>query len=170
MGSHVCSRLCKKMIDGRQLDCFIAIFNEHRSIRFFADMYHRMSLLLLWHPTLAVVTQMGVLKLINLDGLTVYHTNNHLQGHKLDKFLRFIHTFRSSVAPSLHRRRDPQPPPSVGRYKDLMLCAAPSTRLLSYRNRLRRSRPGYTRGSTKQLQLSGDSNNKACCLLFFFGT
>uniref|UniRef100_A0A8R7UV76 Uncharacterized protein n=1 Tax=Triticum urartu TaxID=4572 RepID=A0A8R7UV76_TRIUA len=137
-----------------------------------------MSLLLSWNPTLAVVTQMGVLKLINLDGLRVYHTNNHLQGHELDKFLRFIHTFRSSVAPSLHRRRDPQPPPSVGRYKDLMLCAAPSTRLLSYRNRLRRysvaeasrlitytSRPGYTRGSTKQLQLSGDNNNKMKLLI-----
>ena len=51
---------------------------------------------------------------------------------------------RSSVTRSrhrprhLHRRRDPQPPPSIGRYKDPMLCAAPSTRLLSYRNRLRR--------------------------------
>lgn len=94
MGSHGCSRFCKKMIDGRQLGCFIAIFNEHHPTRFFAGMYHRMSLLLSWHPTLAVVTQMGVLKLINLDGLTVYHTNNHLQGHELDKFLRFIHTFR----------------------------------------------------------------------------
>ncbi|XBI99012.1 hypothetical protein VPH35_019175 [Triticum aestivum] len=59
-----------------------------------------------------------------------------------------------------------------------MLCAAPSTRLLSYRNRLRRykvaeasrlitytSRPRYTRGSTQQLQLTGDSNNKMKLLI-----
>ncbi|EMS51291.1 hypothetical protein TRIUR3_06734 [Triticum urartu] len=54
----------------------------------------RMSLLLSWHPTLADVTQKGVLKLMNLDGLAVYHTNDHLQVHKLESFLRFVHTFR----------------------------------------------------------------------------
>uniref|UniRef100_A0A8R7VEC1 Uncharacterized protein n=1 Tax=Triticum urartu TaxID=4572 RepID=A0A8R7VEC1_TRIUA len=56
-----------------------------------------MSLLLSWHPTLADVTQKGVLKLMNLDGLTVYHTNNHLQVHKLENFLRFVHTFRRNL-------------------------------------------------------------------------
>nr|XP_040250400.1 uncharacterized protein LOC120968064 isoform X1 [Aegilops tauschii subsp. strangulata]XP_045086654.1 uncharacterized protein LOC123494684 isoform X1 [Aegilops tauschii subsp. strangulata] len=54
----------------------------------------RMSLLLSWHPTLADVTQKGVLKLMNLDGLTVYNTNDHVQVHELENFLRFVHTFR----------------------------------------------------------------------------
>ncbi|XBH87588.1 hypothetical protein VPH35_075013 [Triticum aestivum] len=94
MGSHGCSRLRKKMIEGWRHGCFVVIFDEHRPTRFSAGMYHGMSLLLSWHPTLADVTQKGILKVMNLDGLIVYHTNNHLQGHKLEKFLRFIHTFR----------------------------------------------------------------------------
>jgi hypothetical protein len=37
-----------------------------------------MSLLLSWNPTLADTTQKRILKLMNLDGLAVYHTNIHL--------------------------------------------------------------------------------------------
>uniref|UniRef100_A0A8R7PCI4 Uncharacterized protein n=1 Tax=Triticum urartu TaxID=4572 RepID=A0A8R7PCI4_TRIUA len=81
------------MIKGRRRGCFVVILDEHHPTRFSAAMFHGMSLLLSWHPTLADVTQKGVLKLMNLDGLTVYHTNNHLQVHELEEFLRFIHTF-----------------------------------------------------------------------------